>query len=180
MPQNSKIAEELSIAHNTEITGYHFYTTAAAMVSDPKGRNVFTHLAKEELQHIMVVGQIAESVKRGKGWLDFDTALSMGGAMILSKGAPIFQGENELVNRFKTNQTDTNAVAIGIEAEENAVDFYSRLLKNAVSPTEKVVLTKLLEMEKNHLKILRWESESLRNTGFWCGDMEYSVEKEAE
>ncbi|MBI5588168.1 MAG: ferritin family protein [Deltaproteobacteria bacterium] len=180
MSENINAAEELAIAHNTEIAGYHFYTMAAALASDPKGRNVFTKLAKEELTHIMVIGQIAESVKRGKGWLDYDTALSGGGGVILAKGAPIYQGENELVKRLKTNQTDINAVSIGMEVEENAVEFYSKLLKNAGTPTEKVVLTKILEMEKNHLKILRWESESLRNTGFWCGNMEFSVEKEAE
>ncbi|MBI5468124.1 MAG: ferritin family protein [Deltaproteobacteria bacterium] len=180
MSEKMNAAEELTIAHNTEIAGYHFYTMAAALASDPKGRNVFTHLAKEELTHIMVIGQIAESVKSGRGWIDYDTALSSGGGKILAKGAPIFQGENELVERLKTNQTDINAVNIGIEVEENAVEFYLNLLKKAVTPTEKVVLTKILEMEKNHLKILRWESESLRNTGFWCGDMEYSVEKEAE
>ncbi len=180
MSGNLTAAEELSIAHKTEIAGYHFYTMAAALASDPKGRNVFTHLAKEELTHIMVLGQIAESVKSGKGWLDFDTALSTGGGKVLAKGAPIFEGKNELVEKLKTNQTDINAVNIGIEAEEKAVDFYFNLLKKAESPTEKVVLTKILEMEKSHLKILRWESESLRNTGFWCGDMEFSVEKEVD
>ncbi len=43
-----------------------------------------------------------------------------------------------------------------------------------------MLLTRLLEMEKGHLKILRWESEALNRTGFWCGIMEYSVEKEVE
>jgi len=180
MSEKMNVAEELSVAHNTEIAGYHFYTMAAALAKDQKGRNVFTHLAKEELTHIMVLGQIAESVKNGKGWMDYDTALSTGGGRVLAKGAPIFEGENELVEKLKADQSDINAVSIGIEAEEKAVDFYLKMLKEAETPTEKVVLTKILEMEKNHLKILRWESESLRNTGFWCGDMEFSVEKEAD
>ena len=67
-----------------------------------------------------------------------------------------------------------------MEAEESAVGFYGSLLSLADSPVEKTVLTRLLEMEKGHLKVLRWEKESLVKTGFWCGEMEYSVEKESE
>jgi rubrerythrin len=71
-------------------------------------------------------------------------------------------------------------VQIAIETEMGAVDFYANLLKEATTPAEKVCLTKLLEMEKGHLKVLRWEYESLNKTGFWCGEMEFSVEKESE
>ena len=54
------------------------------------------------------------------------------------------------------------------------------MLKAARGSAEKGLLTKILEMEKGHLKTLRWESESINKTGFWCGEMEYSVEKETE
>ncbi|MBI5491574.1 MAG: ferritin family protein [Deltaproteobacteria bacterium] len=172
------IIKELNIAYNTEITGYFFYSTAAVMVGDDRGKNIFTHLAKEELDHIRVIGRIADSVKGGGGWISYEDALKEDTPS--KRGLPIFHAENELIKRLEKNQTDLNAVTIAIENEESAVDFYSRLLKDAVKPVEKVVLTRLLEMEKGHLKILRWESESLLKTGFWCGEMEYTVEKETE
>lgn len=174
-----KLLQDLSTAYNTEITGYHFYTTAAALVEDPKGRAVFSNLAKDELAHIVVVGKIAESLKNGLGWISYEEALAQGFGVALSGKIP-FPAENELLKRLSTNQSDSNAVQIGIEAEMEAVDFYSNLLKLASTPAEKVCVTKLLEMEKGHLKILRWEYESLNKTGFWCGEMEYSVEKESE
>ncbi|MBI5644090.1 MAG: ferritin family protein [Deltaproteobacteria bacterium] len=177
MPDN-KIIEELGLAYKTEVAGYFFYNTAAIMVGDDKGKNIFNHLAKEELDHIRIISRIADSVKSGMGWVGYEEALKEGVAT--SKGLPIFHGENELVKRLERDQTDTNAVNIAIENEEGAVEFYTRLLKDARTPVEKVVITNLLEMEKGHLKILRWESESLQKTGFWCGDMEYSVEKEQD
>lgn len=177
MSQDS-ILTDLTTAYNTEITGYHFYTTAAALVEDPKGRAVFSNLAKDELAHIVVVGKIAETLKNGLGWISYEEALAQGFGVAIA-GIP-FTPENELIKRLSTNQSDVNAVQIGIEAEEAAVEFYSRLLKQATTPAEKVCLTKLLEMEKGHLKALRWESESLNKTGFWCGEMEFSVEKESE
>lgn len=174
-----KILQELSTAYNTEITGYHFYTTAAALVEDSKGRAVFSNLAKDELAHIVVVGKIAESLKNGLGWISYEEALSQGFAIALSGQIP-FPTENELLKRLSTNQSDLNAVQIAIDTEMEAVEFYSNLLKEAEGSTEKVCLTKLLEMEKSHLKALRWEYESINKTGFWCGEMEFSVEKETE
>jgi rubrerythrin len=140
---------------------------------------VFSSLAKDELAHIVVVGKIAESLQKGLGWISYEEALSQGFAIALSGQIP-FPKENELLKRLSTNQSDTNAVQIAIETEMGAVDFYANLLKEATTPAEKVCLTKLLEMEKGHLKVLRWEYESLNKTGFWCGEMEFSVEKESE
>ncbi len=176
---SATIIEELETAHNTEVTGYFYYKAAADIVGDEKGKNIFTHLAKEELDHLKAISAIADSIKKDMGWISYEDAVSKGESRG-GEGLPIFSGENELVKRLEKNQTDLNAVKIGIETEEAAVEFYSGLLKKAGSPEEKVVLTKLLEMEKAHLKILRWESESLGNTGFWCGTMEYSVEKEID
>lgn len=174
-----KIVDALMLAHSTEIAGHAFYNAAADTIADEKGKNVFKHLAKEELEHIAVVSSIADAVKRGAGWMSYEEALKKGRPNA-AKGLPIFPKENEMIARLRKNQTDLNAVNIGIESEEKAVDFYGRLLKASKEPMEKAVFTRLLEMEKGHLKMLRWESESLIKTGFWCGEMEYSVEKEID
>lgn len=179
LERDSKVIEELELAQNTEITGYYFYKAAAELVKDEKGKNVFEHLSREELDHIKVVSSIADSLKAGAGWLTYEDAVKKGGPKA-GEGLPIFKGTNELIERLRTNETDVNAVKIGIESEEAAVGFYSSMLEKAETPEEKVLLTRLLEMEKAHLKILRWESESLAKNGFWCGQMEYSVEKEAD
>ncbi len=173
-----KIVEELGIAYRTEINGHAFYTAAAKMSTQERGKNFFSHLATEELDHIRVISRIGEALKSGEGWISYEVALKE--SLSSEKGLPIFQKENELTRRLAENPSDTNAVAIAIENEEEAVEFYSRLLNGAETTAEKVVLTKLLEMEKGHLKVLRWESESLRKTGFWGDTMEFSVEKEAD
>ena len=176
---STTIIEELETAKNTEAEGYFLYKAAAEMIKNEKGANIFTHLAKEELDHIKVITEIAESVSGGQGWLSYSEGLEKSSSKP-GEGIPIFPAKNELLERLKESQTDLNAVNIGIESEVKAVEFYSNLLGRAGSPEEKVLLTELLEMEKAHLKILRWESESLVTTGFWCGNMEYSVEREID
>ena len=172
---SQKIIDELGVAHATEVAGYAFYKAAAAMVQDKKGKNVFDHLASEELDHIKVLKAITDSLMSGAGWLSYEDAKKKA-----QTPAPIFPKENKLIDRLKVNQTDLNAVNIGLESEERAVEYYSGLLKIARQPAEKTILTKILEMEKGHLKILRWESEALVRTGFWGDTMEFSVEKETE
>ena len=177
MPE-TKIIEDLGIAYKTEIKGYAFYNAASMVASNDRGKNVFVHLAKEELDHIRAISAIVEAVKADGGWIGFDEALKR--SVSTGEGLPIFQGENELISRLKKNPTDINAVNIAIENEDNAIEFYSRLLGEAGTAGEKVVLTRLLEMEKGHLKILRWELESLTKTGFWGDTMEFSVEMEKD
>ena len=174
-----KIIAELNLAHSTEIAGYFFYKLAAGMVADEKGKNVFNHLANEETEHIKVVKAIAESLEKDRGWPSYEKALKSG-APVTDAALKIFPRENELTERLKKNWSDLNAVNIGVEIEEKAVAFYGSLLKTAKDADEKMLLTRLHDMEKGHLKILRWESESLRKTGFWAGQMEYSVEKESD
>ncbi|MFQ5465141.1 MAG: ferritin family protein [Thermodesulfobacteriota bacterium] len=176
---NEKLIEELTTAYKTEVKGYYYYNAAADLVEDKKGKNVLRHLAKDELDHIKAIYAIAETLKKGGGWLGYREAIEAG-ADGPAKAAEIFPGENELVDRLRSDQSDINALKIGVDIEESAIDFYTRLLGEATSPEEKVILTELLEMEKGHLKILRWETEALTETGFWGDTMEFSVEMEKD
>ncbi len=174
------VVDALSTALKAEMAGHVFYKRAAEIVTDEMGKGVFRHLADEELQHIEAVKAVVESLNKGEGWMSYEEALKAGSPYGQKEASLKFPEENELIEKLATDQSDQKAVSIAIENEENAVEFYGGLLKEAELPAEKVFLTKLLEMEKEHLKVLRWEYESLLKTGFWGDFMEYSVEKETE
>lgn len=173
-----KVIDNIKIAIRTEIDGYNFYLAASNIVTDKHGKTVFSHLSKEELEHLTVLRAISKALETGGVWLTYEDAVNEGS--LDKSSAPIFMEENELIKRLKTNQTELNAVAIAVEAEEKAVDFYSRMLKDAKEVDEKTVLSKILDMERNHLKLLRWEQESIVKTGFWCDFMEFNIERELE
>ncbi len=172
-----KLADDLSLAHNTELRGYYFYKSAAELMSDEKGRDVFSHLASEEIDHIRAIRAIASSLEDGLGWMSYTDAVKQGSQDTL-EGLPIYQGKNELIEQFKSNQSDITAIDIAIDNEEQAVKFYSRLLSEATEEQEKALLGELLQMEQGHLKLLEWESDALRKTGFCCDRMEFTVEGE--
>src|SRR3989304_9637367 len=93
---SQRIVDELQTAHATEIAGYFFYKAAAEMIEKKKGRNVFEHLAGEELDHIKVIAAIAKSLKGGGKWLAYDEAVKKG----KGEGGPIFPEANELIKRL--------------------------------------------------------------------------------
>ncbi len=172
-----ELADELSLAHNTELKGYYFYKAAAEMMSDEKGRDVFSHLASDEIDHIRAIKAIADSLREGLGWMSYSDAVKKGSEET-KEGLPIYQGKNELIERFDENQSDITAIEIGIENEEKAVEFYSSLLERATDPLQKNLLGELLKMEQGHLKLLQWECDALKKTGFCCDHMEFTVEGE--
>ena len=172
-----KAIENLKIAVRTEIKGYNFYITASNTLKDEHGKTVFRHLAKEEIEHINVLTAIGKSLEIGGSWLAYKDAVALDFG---KSSAPIFMEENELTKRLKENPTELNAVTIAMGAEEKAVDFYSGLIKAASEPDEKAVIGKILDMERNHLRLLRWERESVIHTGFWADFIEFNLEKELE
>jgi rubrerythrin len=168
--------EKLIIAFNTEVIGYRYYSAASEMVDDEKGKNMFYHLAVDELDHIKVLSGITESLKKKGKWLKYDEAKKAGERSIDEASLPIFPDVN--LENLKKNSDEISAIKVGIEAEGEAIEYYSNMLKDAEDPDEKTVLIQLVDMERAHLKLLRWEQESLIQTGFWCDIMEFNIEKE--
>jgi rubrerythrin len=173
---DQKVVDRLQTALSTEMDGYGFYTEVARRVSDSKGKNFFKHLASDELDHMKVVMAISESVKAGKGWIGYNEAVGSD----YTRGAklPIFPERNALLEKLGPKGTDTQALEIALESEREAIKLYGDMLKDASKDVERAVLQKLVEMEKGHFDILRWEKDSLMNMGFWADHIEFSVEKE--
>ncbi len=171
------IVAYMKTAFHTEVTGYNFYLHAVEIVDDEHGKNVFKHLAKEELEHIRVLSTIAKSIEDTGRWLKYEDALVV---VSPNYSLPIFPQENEFIKRLEKNPVELDMLNIAINIEEDAMNFYTIHLRLAKDADEKVLLAKLVEMEKGHLKLLRWEYESIVHTGFWCDFMEFTVEGERE
>lgn len=168
----------MNTALSTELTGYKFYIHASEIIIDEHGKNMFIHLAKDELDHIKAISSIVGSIEETGRLLTYEEALNAYNNS--SKGLPIFSEENELIKKLGKLPSDVDAINIAIDAEDAAVHFYSHYLNSAKDTDEKILLTRLVDMERGHLKLLRWEYESLVHTGFWCDFMEFTVEGEKE
>lgn len=172
------VIDSLRTALKTEMVGYSFYTDLVDMLEDEKAKNVFKHLAREELEHIRYIIALSDSVDAGRGWIGMKEASESDA--FKDAGLPIYPEKNVLMEKYKKEEGDLKAVEIAMDNEEEAVGFYSGLLKDATGDEEREVLTKLLEMEKGHYDLLRWEKDSLMKMGFWADQAEFTLEAEKE
>lgn len=172
------VIDSLRIALKTEMVGFSYYTDLVEMLDDEKAKNVFKHLAKEELDHIKYIITLSDSVDAGRGWIGMKEATESDA--FKNAGLPIYPEKNELMEKYKTEESDLKAIEIAMDNEEEAVGFYSGLLKGAAADTEREVLLRLVEMEKNHYDLLRWEKDSIMKMGFWADQAEFTLEAEKE
>ncbi len=174
----STVIDSLRTALKTEMVGYSYYIDLVDMLEDEKARNVFKHLAREELDHIKYIIALSDSVDAGRGWIGMKEASESDA--FKDAGLPIYTDKNELMEKYKKEEGDLKAVDIAMDNEEEAVAFYSELLKGAALDAEREVLAKLVEMEKNHYDLLRWEKDSIMKMGFWADQAEFAIEAEKE
>ena len=160
-----QVAEGLKKAIQTELDGYHFFRMAAATTQDPKGREVFDALAREELEHERFLrAQYDSVVKTGK----IDTGLRLTQHVDLSGDDPVFS--QELRSRLRDAHFEMSALSIGIQLELQARRYYEEMASQTADPDVKRFFTDLAAWEGRHYDALLRQQESLKED-FWtdCG-----------
>src|SRR3954465_14228260 len=111
--------DALRIAIATERSGLEFYTRAAAITRDPRGRRVFQKLAEEEQEHL------ATLEARYRELLQQDPQLESRPTFLFFKGAAngLFAAGAE---RLANGVDDRQALMIGIKCERGSHRFFKR------------------------------------------------------
>ncbi|MCU0661448.1 MAG: ferritin family protein [Myxococcota bacterium] len=162
-PAIKLVAEGILSAMQAENEGQHFYLMAAQTTSDPKGREVFERLAKEEQDHLAFLRAQYESVLRtGKP----DVHLKLGPRTDLLGPSPIFSPA--LRARIKDAHYEMTALAVGIQLEKSAQDHYASMAAKASDPTVKQFFSELSQWEAGHYHALLAQQEELKED-YWAG-----------
>jgi rubrerythrin len=156
------IAEGLQKGIKAELEGNGFYTMAANSTSDPKGREVFLTLAAEELDHMKFLkGQYESIIKTGRP----DPELKLGARMEFSGGFPIFS--ESIKARLGEAHIEMSALAIGIQLELDAMNFYKSQAKEVADAEMKKFYEMLAEWETGHYHALLSQQELLKED-YWA------------
>jgi rubrerythrin len=149
----------LDLAIQTEKDGHEFYTRAAERTGDAGGKVLFTSLADDELEHLRLLESQREALIRDGHWLPRLT----GGeeeARPKVEGAPIFSRES-VGQDVSVYTTDLSALRLAFLIEKDAVAFYSRAASETEDPGGRAMYQQLVEMEKEHQRILEEEYDAL-------------------
>jgi len=140
----------------TERSGLEFYTRAAALTKDPRGRSVFQKLAAEEREHLGTLQKRYEALAAS------DPQLESRPTFLFFKGAAsglFAAGAEEL----RKGVNDAQALLIGIRCERGSHQFFKRYGERFEDSEGKQVFLEFADEERAHLDLLLREYRALRD-----------------
>jgi Fur family transcriptional regulator, ferric uptake regulator len=147
--------DALRMAIATERSGLDFYTRAASMTKDDRGRTVFERLAGEEREHL------ATLQKRYQELMAQDPQLEARPTFLFFKGAAsglFAAGADEL----RQGVNDEQALLIGIRCERGSHEFFKRYGERFEDSEGKQVFLEFADEERAHRDLLIREYRALR------------------
>ena len=147
--------DALRIAIATERSGLEFYTRAARVTKDPRGRSVFLRLAGEEKEHLGTLEG------RYQKLLEQDPLLESRPTFLFFKGAAhglFARGADELLEE---GINDREAYKIGIRCERGSHRFFKKYGERFEDSEGKQVFLEFAEEERDHLELLIREYRAL-------------------
>jgi len=147
--------DALRMAIATERSGLDFYTRAARLTRDPRGRSVFEKLADEEKEHL------ATLEKRYRELVASDPQLETRPTFLFFKGAAsglFAEGAKEL----REGVNDEQALLIGIRCERGSHRFFKRYGERFEDSEGKQVFLEFADEERAHYELLIREYRALR------------------
>jgi rubrerythrin len=160
-----RISEGLLKAIQLELDGQNFYRMAAKSTVDPKGREVFEGLAREEGEHQRFLKAQYKSVSE-TGVPSKEVRL--GSPADLSGASPIFS--DQIQNRLGEAHYEMSALSIGIQLELASIQFYKGEAKAVMDPTVQAFYSELAEWESGHYNALLRQQEMLKEDYWHAGD----------
>jgi Fur family ferric uptake transcriptional regulator len=146
--------DALRIAIATERSGLDFYTRAAKVTKDARGRKVFRDLALEEKEHLgKLEGRYAELLRR-------DPQLESRPTFLFFKGAAngLFA---EGAERLMRGVNDQQALMIGIRCERGSHRFFKKYGERFEDSEGKQIFLEFADEERDHLDLLIREYRAL-------------------
>ena len=146
--------DALRIAIATERSGLEFYSRAARLTKDARGRRIFEKLAEEEKEHLGTLEA------RYRELLQEDPQLESRPTFLFFKGAAngLFAAGAE---QLAKGVNDREALMIGIKCERGSHRFFKRYGEKFEDSEGKKIFLEFADEERAHLELLIREYRSL-------------------
>ena len=149
---NFSIEEIIDIAIGMEDAGYNLYTRSAEKFEDQMIKDLFSFLAKQELEHKKIFKSFIESENTGSGEFNEEYYLylkAIGGGRIYPEGD---DNIDEVISKIKTPM---DAINKGFQDEKNSILFYTEI-KKLYDPESEIdnILNRIIEEERKHALLL--------------------------
>ena len=166
-----QIEEAIKTAIDYETRILAVYAKAASEVADARGRKVLDMLAAEERGHVAYLEDKLRQIK-DKGTFQFDA---------LDSRLPVMEAVNaqaaKVADRFsgKPLTRERQILEQALEAEIETSRYYEKLVA-ALSGDGRRMFARFLEIENEHLQLVRAQLDFITGSGFWFDIPEIDME----
>ncbi len=141
MSENRKeMLDAITRAMEIEKETFDYYTKAEQKTFDPGGKRIFRWLARTEEEHYLKLSELYASLEESGRWVFYG-----GSTIAIDAEAPGEIG-------FYTG--DLEALEIAMDIEKKGIDYFDALARQTDDPDGKKMLMKLLEEEREHLRVI--------------------------
>ena len=166
---SKQVEKAIKEAIRLEVNGRNFFNHAAEITHNELGKKMFHKLADEETKHIQAFSKLFSEILKDTDWKKFvrDEELKGGSTLI-----------DKLKERMKgaEGKSETQALSIGMELEENAIRFFQKAAAEVNDPVARKIFLGISEEEKFHYDLLQAQHDSLTNSGFWLDSAEFQMD----
>ncbi|MDH4227350.1 MAG: ferritin family protein [Deltaproteobacteria bacterium] len=153
-PVHFSAEEILDMAIRIEENGEKFYAAAAKSAKNPKLKELFEFLVKEELKHAAYFGKLKKLVAEYTPHGAADPYLDEASMYIKAlSDAKVFHRETDPKELARKTENEEKAIDFAIEAEKESLLFYYEIQKSIRDKDRKIVDDIIIE-EKDHLQRL--------------------------
>jgi len=168
MKEESAALQVLLYAMHTERLGHRFYTRAAEMTDDERGRNMLYSIASDEEEHLSILQQEFDALKATGYWVALEKAQ---GYKQPSSPPYLFPEEEARVEEMISKRTsDLDALDIAMDLERRGYELYQKEAEETSDLTAKSVYNYLAKEENKHFTLLQNTRNYLASSGTWLWD----------
>ncbi len=166
---SKQVEKAIKEAIRLEVNGRNFFNHAAEITHNELGKKMFHKLADEETKHIQAFSKLFSDILKDTDWKKFVRDEEL-------------KGESTLIDKLKERmkgaegKSETQALSIGMELEENAIRFFQKAAEDVNDPVAKEIFLSISEEEKFHYDLLQAQHDSLTNSGFWLDSAEFQMD----
>jgi rubrerythrin len=152
-----------------EINGQAFFNEAAALTHNELGKKMFVRLAQEEVKHLDTFSRLFSQVIQSDEWKKQVRSEELKGP------SPVIKELSERMKRAE-GKSEVEALRIGMELEQKAVDFFTASAAKMGDPKAKEIFEKIADEERFHYDLLLAQHDSVTGSGFWLDSSEFAMD----
>ena len=152
------VLQVMGIAIEREKGAHDFYSRAAEVTHDTRGKEMFVWLAHQELGHFNGLRKLKETLLESGGEIELGHLSAEDSKVIES------MPKSEASGEATTATTAIEALHISMQAERTSIELYRRTEKSTTDPGAKMLFDELVAEEQAHLLLLEAQCKAIEKS----------------